>query len=104
MKPNKRIDGFGDTVWELPNGSFHREDGPAILLADPSRSDHGICVIDGCIKHGVFYRMANAPNGIGWYLDDFWHSFDDYCARLKTYYGKTDEDIMMIRMQYDITN
>ena len=62
-------------IWKTSTGVYHREDGPAEIFKD-----------------GDIY----------WHLDDELMDFDDYCEVLKSYYGKTDEDIMMLRMQYDI--
>jgi len=32
------IDKFGDKYWKLPNGDFHREDGPAIEYSSGAKS------------------------------------------------------------------
>ena len=77
MISTKHIDEDGDELWKLPNGLIHREDGPAITFAD-----------------GETY----------WWLDGQGYSFKDYSSILKSDYGKTDEDIMLIRMKYDTTN
>ena len=77
MIPTKTIDKYGDEYWQLPNGAYHREDGPAIIWND-----------------GELFCI--------WFLMDDEYDFDAYCSELKRNYGKTDEDIMMIKMQYDI--
>ena len=67
----------GGDAWELPDGRFHREDGPAIVY----------------ITGEMEFYLCDSRVPL---------SFNDYCSVLKRNYGKTDEDIMMIRMQYDI--
>jgi hypothetical protein len=37
MKPKLTIDDYGYEEWKLPNGKFHREDGPAIEYSNGSK-------------------------------------------------------------------
>ena len=36
-QPTMTIDEYGDKVWRLKNGQYHREDGPAIEYADGTK-------------------------------------------------------------------
>ena len=38
MKSKLTINGLGTKIWRLPNGDYHREDGPAIEYSDGSKS------------------------------------------------------------------
>jgi len=38
MKPKLTIDEYGIKIWKLPNGDYHREDGPAIEYSGGDKS------------------------------------------------------------------
>ena len=64
------VDKFAATSWFNEDGAYHREDGPAIIHVD---------------------------TGVNWCLNGLTYpSFDEWCIAL----NKTDEDKMMLRLQY----
>ena len=119
MISTRRVNDNGDEYWELPNGQVHREDGPAVTYANGTtfwiingeyHREDGPAIIrsDGTKKwyaNGKRHREDGPsimwPDGsVDWYLDDISYHFNFYSHKLKRDYGKTDEDIMLLRMQY----
>jgi hypothetical protein len=80
MKPKLTINGLGDKIWKLPNGDFHREDGPAIEYNNGSKQ---------WWLNGLRHR-ENGPAvewGDGdkaWYLNDIWHTEQEYKYEMRS--------------------
>ncbi len=71
-KSKLEIDKDGTRFWRLPNGRFHREDGPAVEFSDGSV----IWYLNGD-PHREDGPAAESPNGTkSWYLKGKLHRSD----------------------------
>ena len=98
MISTKRINEHGDSDWRLPNRLLHREDGPAYVARDGYQAWY----INGN-RHREDGPAIIWPDGVlQWYLgNQRMYTLDEYCDELRRKYGKTDEDIMILKMQYE---
>ena len=88
----------GHEVWRLPDGTFHREDGPAITYPDGEM----FWYINGKIHREDGPAVIWSNGEYWWCLHDVRYLFNGYCDMLRIQFDKLDEDIMMLRMRYDI--
>ena len=97
MTSTKTISPGGTETWRLPNHRLHREDGPAVTFETGEKW--------WCVNHE--YHREDGPaithpvDGFSWYLRGNRYGINEYCSMLRSHYNKADEDIMMIRMQYE---
>jgi hypothetical protein len=80
MKSKLTVYDNGNKSWELPNGKFHREDGPAVEYSNGSKQ---------WWLNGLRHR-ENGPAvewGDGdkvWYLNDIWHTEQEYKYEMRS--------------------
>lgn len=109
------IDCNGTERWQLPNGEFHREDGPAFIGVDGTTQwfiegkchrDDGPASIwgDGSqmwCRYGVIHREDGPAyiehNGVySWYVQGFSYSFKEYCNQLEL----SEQDVIILKLKY----
>ena len=93
MQPTMTVDVDGDTLWRLPCGRWHREDGPAIEWENGDNFWY---------LNGLFHRddgpAVEWHDGRNeWYLNGKQLSFDTW---LKQTNGITDEEQVILKLQY----
>jgi hypothetical protein len=65
MRPKLTIDEYGIKIWRLPNGDYHREDGPAIEYVNGSRHWY----IDGKCHREDGPAIEYSGGDKSWYLN-----------------------------------
>jgi hypothetical protein len=80
MKPKLTIDDYGYEEWKLPNGKFHREDGPAYEDSDGNKS----WWINGNLhnKDGPAVECSNGSKH--WYLNGISYTEQEYKKKMRS--------------------
>jgi hypothetical protein len=87
------IDEFGHKRWRLPNGKWHRVDGPAIERVNGDK----FWRLNGKLHRvdGPAIEWANGDKA--WYLNDINYEFDDWLEVNKYI---SEEEKLMIKLTY----
>jgi len=74
MKSELTIDQYGTKVWKLPNGIWHREDGPAVVYPNGFK-----CWYINGLRHREDGSAIEYGNGIKkWYLSGIEYTEQEY--------------------------
>ena len=65
QKPTEYICPNGTVEYRLPNGQYHRKNGPAILYPDGSQSWY---LYDKLHRENGPAIISNSAKGLGWYV------------------------------------
>ena len=91
MKNGMHVDEYGHKMWYL-HGQYHREDGPAVILATGSK----VWYLNGK-RHredGPAVEWGNSFKQ--WWLNDVCYSFDDWLEKLNI----PDEDKLILTLKW----
>ena len=90
-QPKMTINVYGDKVWRLKNGQYHREDGPAFEYADGTKEWY----INDKLHRENGPAIEYADGDKGWYLNGKRHREDgpafEYASGYKAWYINGEE-------------
>jgi hypothetical protein len=90
----KKSTPIGDEWWELPDGSFHRADGPA--FASPHNGYYGYYINGGRHRTDGPARIWMFDNNYEWWLEGREYSFDEWLDQTTL----DDERKLLLKLQY----